>query len=124
VAHQLRHTSQVYGFFAIVLGLLASLFLGAQLTLYAAEVNVVRTRRLWPRSIVQPPLTGPDRVALHQLAEKEERRPEERVDVRFLGDNQPTPPHANQDPTSKVWVPGISSENGNICRVRVAARPH
>jgi YihY family inner membrane protein len=53
VGHYLRHTSQVYGVFAIVLGLLFWLYLGAQLTLYAAEVNVVAARRLWPRSLLQ-----------------------------------------------------------------------
>jgi YihY family inner membrane protein len=84
VSHQLRATSEVYGFFAIVLGLLAFLALGANLAIYAAEVNVVRARRLWPRSIVQPPLTESDRAALRQMAQREERRPEERVDVRFL----------------------------------------
>jgi inner membrane protein YhjD len=84
VAHQLRQTSEIYGFFAIVLGLIAFLSLGATLTIYAAEVNVVRARRLWPRSIVQPPLTGPDRAALREIAKREERRPEERVDVRFV----------------------------------------
>ena len=35
-------------------------------------------------SIVQPPLTGPDRQALRQLAQQEERRPEERVRVDFV----------------------------------------
>jgi YihY family inner membrane protein len=50
VGHYLRHTSQVYGVFAIVLGLLFWLYLGARLTLYAAEVNVVAARRLWPRA--------------------------------------------------------------------------
>jgi uncharacterized BrkB/YihY/UPF0761 family membrane protein len=39
--------------FAIVLGLLFWLYLGAQLTLYAAEVNVVAARRLCPRSLRQ-----------------------------------------------------------------------
>jgi YihY family inner membrane protein len=58
VVHYLRHTSQVYGVFAIVLGLLFWLYLGAQLTLYAAEVNVVAARRLWPRSVLQPPLAA------------------------------------------------------------------
>ena len=42
VGHNLKHASEVYGFFAVVLGLLSWLYLGAQLTLYAAEVNVVR----------------------------------------------------------------------------------
>jgi quercetin dioxygenase-like cupin family protein len=53
VGHYLRRTSEVYGLFAIVLGLLVWLYLGAQLTLYAAEVNVVAARRLWPRSLLQ-----------------------------------------------------------------------
>jgi YihY family inner membrane protein len=84
IAHQLRHSSQVYGFFAIVLGLLSWLYLSAQVSLYAAEINVVRARRLWPRSILQPPLTGPDRAVLRDIVEQEIRRPEQRVHVGFL----------------------------------------
>jgi YihY family inner membrane protein len=83
VGHQLRHASQVYGLFAVVLGLLSWLALGAQLTLYAAEANVVRARRLWPRSIVQPPLTRADQAVLAAIARQEERRPEESVEVSF-----------------------------------------
>jgi uncharacterized BrkB/YihY/UPF0761 family membrane protein len=83
VAHQLRHASQVYGFFAVVLGLLSWLALGAQITLYCAEFNVVRARRLWPRSIVQPPLTEPDKRTLAAIAKQEERRPEQDVEVTF-----------------------------------------
>jgi uncharacterized BrkB/YihY/UPF0761 family membrane protein len=83
VEHNLRHASQVYGLFAIVLGLLSWLYLGAQVTLLAAEANVVRARRLWPRSLLQPPLTEPDRRALTALAKQEERRPEQQVEVRF-----------------------------------------
>ena len=41
VDHQLKHSSQVYGLFAVVLGLVAWLYLNAQLTMYAAEFNVV-----------------------------------------------------------------------------------
>jgi YihY family inner membrane protein len=77
VGHNLKHAQQVYGFFAIVLGLMSWLFLGAQVTLYGAEVNVVRARRLWPRSILQPPLTEADQRALIDLARQEERRPEQ-----------------------------------------------
>jgi uncharacterized BrkB/YihY/UPF0761 family membrane protein len=35
--------------FATVLGLIAWLYLAVQVTVYAAEVNVVPVRRLWPR---------------------------------------------------------------------------
>jgi uncharacterized BrkB/YihY/UPF0761 family membrane protein len=80
VIHQLRHASQVYGFFASVLGLVSWLHLSAQLTLYAAELNVVKARRLWPRSIVQPPLVEADRRALDLIARQEERRPEQSVE--------------------------------------------
>jgi YihY family inner membrane protein len=83
VGHNLKHATEVYGFFATVLGLLSWLYLGSELTLYAAEVNVVLTRRLWPRSILQPPLTGPDQRALVDLAKQEERRPEQSIEVRF-----------------------------------------
>jgi uncharacterized BrkB/YihY/UPF0761 family membrane protein len=50
----------VYGVFAIVLGLLFWLYLGAQLTLYTAEHNVAAAWRLWPRSLVQPLLANAD----------------------------------------------------------------
>jgi len=60
VSHQLRSASEVYGAFGVVIGLLAWIYLGAQITLLGAEVNVVRARQLWPRSLVEePPL--PDR---------------------------------------------------------------
>jgi hypothetical protein len=68
--YQLRHASQVYGFFASVLGLVSWLQLSAQLTLVAAEFNVVKATRLWPRSIVQPPLVEADRRALDLIAGK------------------------------------------------------
>jgi uncharacterized BrkB/YihY/UPF0761 family membrane protein len=83
VQHQLRNAQAVYGQFAFVIGLVSWLYLVAQLTLYAAEVNVVRSRRLWPRSIVQPPLTGADEDVLVAIAEAEERRPEQSVRVGF-----------------------------------------
>ena len=44
-------SSALYGTFGVVLGLLAWLYLQAELTLYAAEIDVVLVRRLWPRSI-------------------------------------------------------------------------
>ncbi|HVT76611.1 MAG TPA: YhjD/YihY/BrkB family envelope integrity protein [Acidimicrobiales bacterium] len=77
VGHTLKNASQLYGFFGSVLGLVSWLFLTAQLMLYAAEVNVVRARKLWPRSIVQPPLTDADRKVLDAIAESERRRPEQ-----------------------------------------------
>jgi hypothetical protein len=59
------------------------LHLGAQITLYAAEVNVVVTRRLWPRSLLGPPSSKADERTLTALAKVEERHDIEKVDVEF-----------------------------------------
>lgn len=81
--HELKRTGPLYGVFALVLGLLAWLYLGAQLTIFAAEVNVVKARRLWPRSLFSGPELAADRRALTSSAEVEERVQEEEIDVRF-----------------------------------------
>jgi hypothetical protein len=64
--------------------------------LFTAEINVVLARRLWPRSLLQPPLTGPDRRVLTALAQTEERRPEQTIEVSFApepdGDEGREPP--------------------------------
>jgi YihY family inner membrane protein len=83
VGHELKGASETYGTFATVIGLLAWIYLGAQVTLLAAEVNVVKKRGLWPRAMIQPPLTEADQRALTQYAKQEVRRPEEAVDVRI-----------------------------------------
>ncbi len=83
VDHELKRTGPLYGVFALVLGLLAWLYLGAQLTLFAAEINVVRVRRLWPRSFFGEPLLDADRRALESSAEMEERVRSQNVEVTF-----------------------------------------
>jgi len=83
VDRHIRHASQIYGFFAIVIGLLAWISLAAQVFLFAAEINVVRARRLWPRSLIAPPLEEEDREVLASQVEEERALPEEHVDVRF-----------------------------------------
>jgi YihY family inner membrane protein len=85
VAHVIRHAQETSGLFAFVLGLLAWLYLGGQLTLLAAEINVVRARRLWPRSFFSQPLLDADKRALTSSAETEERVEEENVEVNFDG---------------------------------------
>jgi uncharacterized BrkB/YihY/UPF0761 family membrane protein len=77
------HSDSVYGIFAIVLSLLAWIYLIIEITIYSAEVNVVLARRLWPRSIVQPPLTPADRQALSLLPLAEQRRDEQQVAVSY-----------------------------------------
>lgn len=83
VSHDLKGDTAVYGFFAVVLGLLAWLYLAARIAVFCAEVNVVRAYHLWPRALVQPPLTEADERALALQATQNERRPEQHVQVRF-----------------------------------------
>lgn len=83
VSHQVSQSSSVYGVFAVVIGLLAWLFLQAQFTLYAVEANVVGVLRLWPRSLAPPPLTAEDRRAYTMYAQIQERRPEQEVESRI-----------------------------------------
>jgi membrane protein len=83
VDHSLKHTQALYGIFALVLGLLAWLYLGAQLVIFAAEVNVVKVRDLWPRSFFSDPLLDADRRAMTSAAEVEERVEQENVGVSF-----------------------------------------
>jgi YihY family inner membrane protein len=88
VDRTLRGDSQVYGFFAVVLGLLAWIYLGAEATVYCAEINVVLHRHLWPRSLV-PPLTTADKTVLADLVRQERGHPDQRIDVTFEDDDQP-----------------------------------
>ena len=71
VGHYLKNDNAVYGLFGIVLGLFAWVYLMTEVTVYAAELNVVLARHLWPRSMVQPPLTDADRRSLAAQADTE-----------------------------------------------------
>jgi YihY family inner membrane protein len=101
LVHHFLRSDSVYGVFATVLGLLAWIYFGVQAFVYAAEVNVVITRRLWPRAIVQPPLTEADRTSMALQALQNQRRPEQIVEVRFTDrpagarPPPPTPPTAD-----------------------------
>lgn len=62
-------SSETYGAFAVVLGLLTWLYLVAQVTLFAAEINVVASRGLWPRVFVgnDPPTAADVEAAVAQV---------------------------------------------------------
>jgi len=78
-----KHASNsAYGTFGIVLGLLAWLYLQAQITLYVTELDVVRVRKLWPRALVPPPLTEADLQAYQLYAESGLLKPDLEVEVR------------------------------------------
>jgi YihY family inner membrane protein len=83
VSHVLKGASETYGAFGTVIGLLVWFYLGARVVVYAAEINVVLTRRLWPRSLFGDPPAPADRKARAALAKMEERDDTETIDVTF-----------------------------------------
>ncbi|HEY5059099.1 MAG TPA: YihY/virulence factor BrkB family protein [Gaiellaceae bacterium] len=94
VGHTLKHSTNVYGTFALVIGLLSFVYLAAHVTLLAAEGNVVAARHLWPRSFSlggEQPATAGDRAALTQRSKVEERRRDQEIDVSIPGDDEHMP---------------------------------
>jgi YihY family inner membrane protein len=83
IGHDLKNDSVTYGVFALVLGLVAWIYLGCQATIYAAELNSVLAGHLWPRGMVQPPLTEADQRSLALQATQNQRRPEQEISVSF-----------------------------------------
>jgi uncharacterized BrkB/YihY/UPF0761 family membrane protein len=84
VTHQLKNASSTYGAFGSVIGIVAFLLLLAKLTMYAAELNPVLSRRLYPRAL---PLGGdPTEADLQVLADivhAEQRRQDQAIGVGF-----------------------------------------
>jgi membrane protein len=98
VAHLLHRSSELYGTFGLVLGLIAWLYLQAQITMYAVEMNVTAARKLWPRSLFPPPYTAQDLVAYQMYAQAEQRRPELGVELREPGQDGATLAAARRPP--------------------------
>jgi YihY family inner membrane protein len=108
--HHFLHSNSVYGIFATVLGLLAWIYLAVEITVYCAEINVVLARRLWPRAMVQPPLTEADRASMALQALQNQRRPEQHIEVTF--DDRPA------EAAEPVRTPETPDEVAPPARVR------
>jgi membrane protein len=88
VANELRGAQEVYGTFALVLGLIAWIYLEAVVFVMAAELNVVVRRRLWPRALLTPftddvELTNADERAYGSYAKAQRAKAYEQIDVEF-----------------------------------------
>jgi membrane protein len=82
VEHAIESAGDTYGTFALVIGLLSWFWLGSHLLLLAAEVNVVRLRQLWPRSLTGA-LEPADRLALRRFAAAVRQDRRQLVSVTF-----------------------------------------
>jgi YihY family inner membrane protein len=121
LVHRFLHSNSVYGVFATVLGLLAWIYLAIEITVYSAEINVVLARRLWPRAIVQPPLTEADRASMALQALQNQRRPEQHIEVTF-DDRPPDAPEPASTPQTPDEV--TPPAEMRVPEPRVEPEPH
>ncbi|GAC1403726.1 MAG: hypothetical protein NVS4B6_19700 [Mycobacterium sp.] len=88
VAHTVKTASAINSVFALVLGLLAFLFLVSSTLVLCAELNVVLAEGLHPRALLTPftdnvDLTSADRTIYTNRAKAERVKGFERVSVKF-----------------------------------------
>jgi membrane protein len=98
LGEKLKGATATYGLFAIVLGLLAWVYVGAVTVVMCAEFNAVRARGMWPRSLLAPfsddvDLTIGDRRAYISYAKTELHKTFETIEVSF---ETPQPPDGSQ----------------------------
>lgn len=123
VGHVVRGASQTYGTFATVIGLLAWLYLGARVVIFAAETNVVLTRGLWPRSLMDPPEPA-DRKARAMLAKVEERDDKQTVEVEFHPPDPDKRPELQHPPYAVAPAPAKGEHATAVAAETAAADLH
>jgi uncharacterized BrkB/YihY/UPF0761 family membrane protein len=90
VSHVVAKAGVTNGVFALVLGLLAFLYVASLAVVLSAEINVVRAERLYPRALLTPftddvELTGGDERTYAGAARSQRMKGFQEVLVRFHG---------------------------------------
>ncbi len=93
VNNVVTNTSETNGVFALVLGLMAWIYVGAIALVGCVEFNVVRAKQLYPRALLSPftddvDLTRADQDAYTDSAAAQQAKGFETVDVDFDHDGQ------------------------------------
>ena len=88
VGHVVKHASATNAVFALVLGLIAFIYLAAVAIVLCVEINVVRVDQLYPRALLTPftdnvDLTAGDERAYADQAKAQRSKGFEHVDVTF-----------------------------------------
>jgi uncharacterized BrkB/YihY/UPF0761 family membrane protein len=119
VTHQLKNANQTYGAFGAVIGIVAFLLLLSKLSLYAAELNPVLSRNLYPRALplVDEP-TEADREVLTDIVKAEQRRKDQVITVGY-GD----PASGAGAGPSPAVVPGPATPPDDAASDARSARP-
>jgi membrane protein len=111
VSHVVSTASLVNGVFALVLGLLAFLYLAAVAGVLSVEINVVHVDRLYPRALLTPftddvDLTAGDRRSYTDQAKAQRSKGFETVHVTF------DPPDRTRAPEDVVTPPPPAPPDG------------
>jgi YihY family inner membrane protein len=117
VRHYLQDDNAVYGTFGTVLGLVAWFNVAAQMTVYCAELNPYLVHRLWPRGMVQPPMTKADQELAALQATTNQFRPEVEMEVRVKGRPMSQAEYLARGPVG-------ADEIGTVKRVPPGDGPH
>ena len=121
MTHQLKNASATYGAFGTVIGIVAFLLLLAKLSMYAAELNPVLARSLYPRALpLGDELTAADRRVLADLVHAERRRDDQAIGVGF-GDHAAA--QAAEDAPSTPTPASRTAERGRRLEGRRPGRP-
>ena len=93
VGNFVKDSGATYGVFALVLGLLAWIFLAAVGVVIGSEINVVRAKRLYPRALLTPftdnvDLTDADRRAYLEAVNSQQFKGFQSVTVHYEDDGQ------------------------------------
>jgi membrane protein len=88
VGHVVKHSSVSGSVFALVLGVMAWIYLEAVIVVFAVEYNAVRSLKLWPRALLTPftddvDLTAADERAYTLQAKGERSKGFQQIDVSF-----------------------------------------
>jgi uncharacterized BrkB/YihY/UPF0761 family membrane protein len=96
VEHVVKKANEMNAVFAVVLGLVALIYIASVVAVLGLEVNVVLTKRLYPRALLTPftdsvQLTEADKRVYTENAQAQRLKGFERVHVVFDGDPSDRP---------------------------------
>jgi len=118
VGHVVQRASATNGLFALVLGLVAFLYLSSSAVVLCIEVNVVRVGRLHPRALLTPftdevQLTSADRRAYTRQAKAQRGKGFQRIKVSFDEPHRLRRPHRSHEPRESPEPHGTHEPNAS-----------
>ena len=118
VAHVITSAGALNAVFALVLGLMAFLYLAATVLVLCVEINVVRVDHLHPRALLTPftddvELTAGDERVYSEAARAQRAKGFQRVDVHFDDDRDP-----DKQPASDTGQPSADGRSPEVADPR------